>query len=56
MDCWTDVSYLHRHVLWPRIDQKTCLKAIVSAGFEPAPVANQLEGDEVICAAISVIT
>ena len=35
-----------RVVLWPRIDQKTCLKAIVSAGFEAVPVANRLEGDE----------
>lgn len=41
------VLALCRHVLWPRIDQKTCLKAIVSAGFEAVPVANVLEGDEV---------
>lgn len=35
-----------RKVIWPRIDQKTCLKAIVSAGFEPVVVENVLEGDE----------
>jgi O-phosphoseryl-tRNA(Sec) selenium transferase, SepSecS len=51
MDCWAEACPLHRYVLWPRIDQKTCLKAIVSAGYEPVPVANQLEGDEVTCAA-----
>lgn len=36
-----------RVVLWPRIDQKTCLKAIVSAGFEAVVINNTLEGDEV---------
>ncbi|CAL8466820.1 g6356 [Coccomyxa elongata] len=35
-----------RYVLWPRIDQKTCLKAIVSANLEAVPVPCLLEGDE----------
>lgn len=33
-------------MLWPRIDQKTCLKAIVSANLEAVPVPCLLEGDE----------
>lgn len=33
-------------MLWPRIDQKTCLKAVVSANLEIIPLANVLEGDE----------
>lgn len=36
-----------RYVVWPRIDQKTCLKAIVAAGFEAVPVGNRLEAYEV---------
>lgn len=35
-----------RYVVWPRIDQKTCLKAITTAGFVPIIVENTLEGDE----------
>ncbi|KAL5471528.1 hypothetical protein EMCRGX_G029652 [Ephydatia muelleri] len=35
-----------RYVLWPRVDQKSCFKCIVSAGFEPVVVENVLEGDE----------
>ncbi|KAK9831899.1 hypothetical protein WJX81_006837 [Elliptochloris bilobata] len=35
-----------RYVLWPRIDQKTCLKAIMSAGLEAVPLALALVGDE----------
>jgi len=35
-----------RFVIWPRIDQKTCLKAITTAGFEPIVIENVLEGDE----------
>lgn len=34
------------HVLWPRIDQKTCLKAVVSAGLVPIVIENLLEGNE----------
>ena len=35
-----------RYVLWPRIDQKTCLKAVVSAGLEAVPLALAAAGDE----------
>ena len=35
-----------RYVLWPRIDQKTCLKAVVSAGLEAMPLALTAAGDE----------
>ncbi len=28
-----------RHVLWSRIDQKTCLKAITAAGLQPVVVS-----------------
>lgn len=34
------------YVLWPRIDQKTCLKAVVSAGLQPVVVESLLRGDE----------
>lgn len=34
------------HIIWPRIDQKTCLKAISSAGLIPVVIENKLEGDE----------
>lgn len=37
---------MRRYVLWPRIDQKTCLKAIVSANLEVVPLENVLDGDE----------
>uniref|UniRef100_A0A7S3SP59 O-phosphoseryl-tRNA(Sec) selenium transferase n=1 Tax=Emiliania huxleyi TaxID=2903 RepID=A0A7S3SP59_EMIHU len=35
-----------RHVLWPRIDQKSCLKAVSAAGLTPVPIENLLDGDE----------
>ena len=35
-----------RYVLWPRIDQKTCLKAVVSAGLELVVIQNVLRGDQ----------
>ena len=38
--------HLHRYVLWPRIDQKTCLKAVVSANLEVVPLEMVLDGDE----------
>ncbi|GMF42962.1 unnamed protein product [Phytophthora fragariaefolia] len=31
-----------RHVIWPRIDQKSCFKAIVAAGLTPLVLANVL--------------
>ena len=33
-------------VLWPRIDQKSCLKSIHTAGFRPIPIPMKLDGDE----------
>ncbi|BFZ10051.1 hypothetical protein BsWGS_13090 [Bradybaena similaris] len=35
-----------RYVLWPRIDQKSCFKSMVTAGLEPVVIENVLEGDE----------
>ncbi|XP_075999780.1 O-phosphoseryl-tRNA(Sec) selenium transferase [Genypterus blacodes] len=35
-----------RFIIWPRIDQKSCFKAMITAGFEPVVVENVLEGDE----------
>ncbi|XP_063321243.1 O-phosphoseryl-tRNA(Sec) selenium transferase [Pelmatolapia mariae] len=35
-----------RYILWPRIDQKSCFKSMITAGFEPVVVENVLEGDE----------
>ncbi|TMW57391.1 hypothetical protein Poli38472_003316 [Pythium oligandrum] len=32
-----------RYVIWPRIDQKSCLKSILSAGLKPLVLANVLE-------------
>eukprot|EP01133_Synstelium_polycarpum_P014260 gene14260-16832_t len=34
-----------RYVLWPRIDQKSCLKAIATAGLIPIVIPNILVGD-----------
>nr|XP_039254202.1 O-phosphoseryl-tRNA(Sec) selenium transferase-like [Styela clava] len=34
------------YIIWPRIDQKSCFKSIISAGFKPIIIENQLEGDE----------
>jgi len=35
-----------KYVIWPRIDQKTCLKAITTSGCIPVVIENLLEGDE----------
>ncbi|CAG02306.1 unnamed protein product, partial [Tetraodon nigroviridis] len=35
-----------RYIVWPRIDQKSCFKAMVTAGFQPVVIENILEGDE----------
>lgn len=37
---------LAEYIIWPRIDQKSCFKSILSAGFKPIIIENQLEGDE----------
>jgi O-phospho-L-seryl-tRNASec:L-selenocysteinyl-tRNA synthase len=36
-------------VLWSRIDQKSCLKAIYTAGFECVVVPTRVHKDEVVC-------
>mmetsp|Transcript_17354 Transcript_17354/g.25723 ORF Transcript_17354/g.25723 Transcript_17354/m.25723 type:complete len:464 (+) Transcript_17354:164-1555(+) len=36
-----------KYVVWTRVDQKSCLKAIVIAGFAPIVVPNVLNGEEV---------
>ena len=36
-----------RYIVWSRIDQKTCLKAIYAAGFEPLIIETVLDGDTV---------
>ena len=36
----------YRYVVWPRIDQKSCLKAVAAAGCIPIVVESLLEGDE----------
>lgn len=35
-----------KYVVWPRIDQKSCLKAIAASGATPVVIENVLEGDE----------
>eukprot|EP00794_Sanderia_malayensis_P005585 gene5585-6274_t len=35
-----------KYVIWPRIDQKSCFKSILTAGFEPVIIENILEVDE----------
>ena len=35
-----------KYVIWPRIDQKTCLKCISTCGLIPIVIENLLEGDE----------
>ncbi|CAN0082350.1 unnamed protein product, partial [Discosporangium mesarthrocarpum] len=37
-----------RVVVWPRMDQKSCPKAIVGAGFQLRVVENLIEGDSVV--------
>ena len=35
------------YVLWPRIDQKTCLKSILTANLKPIVIQPKIEGDEI---------
>lgn len=37
-----------RYVIWSRIDQKTCLKAILAANLEPVVIALRREGDQLV--------
>jgi O-phospho-L-seryl-tRNASec:L-selenocysteinyl-tRNA synthase len=41
------------HVLWPRLDQKACLKAILAAGLTPVVVDGVVRGDQVSAALAS---
>ena len=36
-----------RYVIWPRIDQKSCFKCILTAGFTPLVVENKIVGDAI---------
>ena len=38
---------MRRFVVWPRCDQKTCVKAVLAAGLQLIVVPNVLEGDQV---------
>jgi O-phospho-L-seryl-tRNASec:L-selenocysteinyl-tRNA synthase len=35
-----------KYVIWPRIDQRSCFKCMLTAGLTPIVVENVLEGDE----------
>ncbi|KAM4808751.1 O-phosphoseryl-tRNA(Sec) selenium transferase [Rhinophrynus dorsalis] len=35
-----------KYIIWPRIDQKSCFKSMITAGFEPLVIENMMEGDE----------
>lgn len=35
-----------QYVLMPRIDQKSCIKSIITAGYKPVIIEEELEGDE----------
>lgn len=37
---------LAKYVLWPRIDQKSCFKSILSAGLTPLIIENALDGGQ----------
>ncbi|PVU98118.1 hypothetical protein BB561_000106 [Smittium simulii] len=36
-----------KYVIWPRIDQKSCFKAILTAGLTPVIIENVIIGDEI---------
>lgn len=35
-----------KYVIWTRIDQKSCIKSMITAGFQPVVIENSLEEDE----------
>jgi O-phospho-L-seryl-tRNASec:L-selenocysteinyl-tRNA synthase len=37
-----------KYIIWSRIDQKSCFKSIITAGFEPIIVQPILNGDELV--------
>lgn len=43
---WKATKPAAKYVIWPRIDQKSCLKCIQLTGLEPLVVENLLVGDE----------
>ena len=38
-----------KYIIWPRIDQKSCFKSMITAGFIPIIIENVLVGDELQC-------
>ena len=36
-----------KYIIWPRIDQKSCFKAILTVGMTPIIIENKLIGDEI---------
>eukprot|EP01132_Coremiostelium_polycephalum_P002136 gene2136-2634_t len=44
-----------KYVLWPRIDQKTCLKSIVTAGLVPVVIENVIEAEDTITTDLDAI-
>ena len=38
----------HRYIVWSRIDQKTCFKAIITAGFAPLIIELKRKGDALV--------
>ena len=42
------------HVIWPRIDQKSCYKGILTAGLTPIVVEQALVGDELCTDVVAV--
>ncbi|KAL8207557.1 UNVERIFIED_CONTAM: hypothetical protein K2H54_058892 [Gekko kuhli] len=45
-----------KYIVWPRIDQKSCFKSMITAGFEPVVIENVLEGDELRTDLVAVET
>lgn len=37
-----------KYVIWPRIDQKSCFKSILTAGLIPLVVENKVDGDQIV--------
>lgn len=38
-----------KFIIWPRVDQKSCYKSMVTAGFIPIVVENVMVGEELHC-------
>lgn len=43
-----------QYVIWPRVDQKTCLKCIIAAGFQPEVVSMKLMGDQLVTDVVAI--